>query len=362
MQTLVWTPLLGRIPSQGRRNDCSTCCAVAVVGAVVGVEVGAVVKVEVGVEVEVGVGVEVEVGFGVMVWVELMNKFLSTKPKDDYTCRVFDSHPGGEAQEIYRGMPESEYFNSSPGLRSSAIKDMANPNLTPAHWKHKWIDGYGQDSSSKSLLEGKIRHRLFEDPSQASIKALYSIIPDKLSLASKEGKAVKEQALEEGKEIIRLSTYLAAVDSVNTLLENPSIRELLEHPDLLVESSVFSKCPETGFTLTARPDLWIPGVAILDLKSTVCAAENKWYWDAIKFGYDLQAHHYLTVCKEETFIFLAQEKTSPFLVAAYEFGGSEIRLAEQKWTAARDAIKYGHENDDWPGYAGGILSRPNRSD
>jgi len=107
---------------------------------------------------------------------------------------------------------------------------------------------------------------------------------------------------------------------------------------------------------------------VIDLKSTVSATPEQFMRDANKFGYVLQAAHYISgmdvvaplepdefgASQSRDFIFLCVEKTPPFYVNIFELGPRSMaegvyrvhQALKQWWTCM--------QNNKWPAFPDGI--------
>ena len=141
------------------------------------------------------------------------------------------------------------------------------------------------------------------------------------------------------------------------LYETPFVKLLIkgEH-----EKSFFWTDEETGIPCKCRPDSFgqIKDKYIcVDLKTTNDAETDKFMRDALKFGYDVQAYHYCrglenAYKKPFKFIFIAQEKTAPYLVNVLEADDYFMKSGEELTNDLLKKYKKAVETDVWEGYMG----------
>lgn len=148
------------------------------------------------------------------------------------------------------------------------------------------------------------------------------------------------------------------------LLEHPKAAELLNAPGR-AEVSVITNHPVTGIRVKARPDYWLdePGedgrTIIVDYKTTDDASPAGFARSARMYGYDQAAAWYRMVLDladagtEARMIFIAQEKTPPYLVAVYELTEEDLDAAAEKNEIAIGRYEAGLRFDLWPGYGDG---------
>ena len=135
---------------------------------------------------------------------------------------------------------------------------------------------------------------------------------------------------------------------------------LLSHDEFKTEVSVFgevdgvqAKCRFDGMILSA-------GVGF-DYKTARSANPRDFIWDARKMGYDIQAAWYIDTMASightiDQFIFLAQEKTAPYLCSVIGFSadGDFVQKGREKYRAALEKYRAYHEHGV-KGYDGMIV-------
>ncbi|NQZ76819.1 MAG: PD-(D/E)XK nuclease-like domain-containing protein [Ekhidna sp.] len=89
--------------------------------------------------------------------------------------------------------------------------------------------------------------------------------------------------------------------------------------------------PVKGFLDCLNPNY------ISDSKS--CRAVSKFKYDALGFGYDIQAYLYKKVFKRNDFWFVAQEKTFPYKPQVFRATDSFVFGGEMKWTEGITKIR-----------------------
>jgi hypothetical protein len=127
-----------------------------------------------------------------------------------------------------------------------------------------------------------------------------------------------------------------------------------------IESSGYWIDEETGALCKCRPDFYRPDLGImLDLKSTTSAHPDDFAKSVISYGYHTQEAWYAGGYRAlqqnvEGFVFLAVEKTDPFVCALYELPPSIV--AEGHAIARKALAKYAEcaAADHWPGYSSEI--------
>lgn len=243
-------------------------------------------------------------------------------------------------------------YRKKEGISSSDLKRMMK---SMAHWKY--YHDNPDDSDTEALQFGRAYHKLMLEPDDFDNEF---IVSPKFDRRTKDGKAAYEEFLKkaEGKEVINEETYQKLLEMQKALYDTPFVKLLIkgEH-----EKSFFWKDKETGIPCKCRPDSFgqiKDQYVAIDLKTTKDAETDHFMRDAIKLGYDIQACHYCegleTVYnKPFKFIFIAQEKTAPYLVNVLEAdeyfmaSGRELRgkLLEEYKKAEETGIYEGYMTD-----------------
>lgn len=245
-------------------------------------------------------------------------------------------------------MSNAEY-RKKEGISASDIKKMMK---SMAHYKY--YKDHPDENDSEALQFGRAYHKLMLEPDDFDNEF---IVSPKFDRRTKEGKAAYEEFLKnaEGKEVINEDTYQKLLEMQVALYNTPYVKLLIkgEH-----EKSFFWTDEKTGIPCKCRPDSFgqIKGQYVcVDLKTTNDAETDHFMKDALKFGYDIQADHYCegleSVYKKPfKFIFIAQEKTAPYLVNVLE--ADEYFMASGKELRDKLLEEYSKclETDEWEGY------------
>jgi hypothetical protein len=126
-----------------------------------------------------------------------------------------------------------------------------------------------------------------------------------------------------------------------------------------VEICIVWKCKVTGVLNKARIDLAVFEQDlnfIADLKSCEDASEKGFVKSIFKYGYALQAAHYMDGCETLGFAFpgyviIAFEKQRPHNVACYWLDQQMINLGKSQVLRLRQQYKNCLELEYWPGYS-----------
>jgi hypothetical protein len=184
--------------------------------------------------------------------------------------------------------------------------------------------------------------------------------PDKLVCQPKYDKRTKA-----GKESVEAfaSEYSGqdvTIVDVDTYVEVLAIAEaVMRHP---VAKTVFSEGqPEMsafatigGTQCKVRPDWISPTGIVVDLKTTTDASPAGFQRAVANFRYHVQAAFYLDVLAEDgekadAFIFIAAEKTPPYLVGAYVLDTEAVEAGREEYHRDMDTYRECIESGHWWG-------------
>jgi exodeoxyribonuclease VIII len=117
---------------------------------------------------------------------------------------------------------------------------------------------------------------------------------------------------------------------------------------------------ENGILCKCRPDKMFTPDVLADLKTAKDASPHGFGRSAVQLGYDIQAAWYcrgmtkITGRPHRHFIFIAQEKTPPYLIGVYPLPGDILDRAMHRIDVALVEFRRMREEDDFPGYFNGF--------
>lgn len=226
---------------------------------------------------------------------------------------------------------------------------------SPLHYWHLMHDTPKEDTPAMKF--GRAVHSKLLQPEHFSDE--YIVAPE-CDRRTKEGKQIWADMMEMGKEIISRDDMVKILEME---FEFADIRKtLLNKPDLQTEVALTWTDEETGVDCKGRLDA-IAGEIIVDYKTTTDASTKAFSREALKYGYDLQAAMYMEAAmangyNPKRFIFVAQEKTAPYLINIIYAG--DAFLDRGRWIMRDLLAKYKacRDLDEWPGYGTNELILP----
>lgn len=258
---------------------------------------------------------------------------------DDREIGEAPTQPG-----LYGRVPEVIYHGDRASLSSTGARKLLEPG-GPA----KFVGEARRDSEDFDI--GHAAHTLI----LGAGAELVEVKADNWS--TKAAKEARAAARAEGKTPL-LSKQLAAVhDMVAVALAHPEVKERLSGGR--AEVSGYALHPRTWVMMRARPDylrVVAPGaVEMDDYKTCADASPEGFAKSAANWGYHQQEAWYRAVWTElgwevRRFVFIAQEKTPPYLVKLHEFGPKDIAVGHARNERALRLFVNCQDFDEWPGY------------
>lgn len=212
----------------------------------------------------------------------------------------------------------NEEYHSSPAISKSALDEFAK---SPLHYWDRYINpDKPTRKPTEAMLIGSALHTLVLEPHK--FEAEYAVYPefDKRTKLGKE-EFIVWQHDNEGKIHISKEAYTDCQRMVDAIGKHPVARTLLDGSGK-AETSIFWRYHKNlPIDCRCRPDYITPSGIIVDLKTSLTASENGFKWKAYDMRYHVQAAFYGQGFKAafgafpEDFMFVAVEKTAPYLVS-----------------------------------------------
>jgi hypothetical protein len=231
-----------------------------------------------------------------------------------------------------------DYF-SRPALNASTLKAFAKvPAL--AHVSRE---------ETAAMVLGSLVHCAILEPEELDKRYQATSVERR---GTKAWAAAEEAA--EGRELVKLPDMDQAYRMRDAVWANPTACELLT--GAMTEQSAFWIDEATGLPCKARADAVNTRLnALIDVKTTVDAGPRQYARQFAKLGYGIQDIHYRTGWQAqgleiETMVFLALEKSAPYLVALYELGADQLAAYQDKYNSLVWQYHQCAEAGIFPGY------------
>lgn len=249
---------------------------------------------------------------------------------------------------LFDGVSDLDYHSDTDWLSSSGIQMLIKPG-GPARFRY-WLEN-GNTGHAAHFDEGHAAH------AEVLGTGLEIVAVPHKDWKTKDAQLARDQAYDEGK-VPLLTARVEIVRAMGAVVRSsPVLMELLSEGRPEVSGYVVDAA--TWTKLRCRPDYLRelePGLCrVLDYKTTVDASPTGFGKSATKYGYPIQEATYRRVLRSlgmevERFIFLAQEKTPPYLWSLHENDSDGLLLAERLVSRGIDIYSECTDLGQWPGY------------
>lgn len=168
---------------------------------------------------------------------------------------------------IIRDLSFADYL-SHPAWSQS---DLSNFKFgSPAY--AKWVKGHrDQEEPTDATILGKAAHCCILTPER--FDESYVVKPEGMEFRSKEAKAQRDEWIADGKTILTQAVK-AQVNQVVLAFKGKKLAANALARASAIEASVIWTCRDTGLECRSRPDFWIDGDAVYDLKVSIDAEKD----------------------------------------------------------------------------------------
>jgi len=253
---------------------------------------------------------------------------------------------------ILQNVPFDQYL-VMPGVSNSQLKHFQD---TPFHFYANVLSpDRPADEETVSKKIGKAFHTMFIE--RDCFDDRYAVQPEGVSLVTKEGRQFKLDNAHKAPLTHNAWLNLKLMDAAACRI--PQLMQLMGNSLMQREVSVTWVDPEFGVQCKARPDLVFPmgdgDVIMLDVKTTDDVSPKEFYYNALRFGYDVQQAIYTDALKHNglnvsSFIFVVVGSSYPHIAKMYTLYEDIVMLGKVKY---RDRISQYAKcltSGVWPAY------------
>lgn len=269
------------------------------------------------------------------------------------TCNIINNFDKNHTMIV--DISNEEYHSDTKRISKSGL-DLIEK--APAKYYAAYLDPNAPPRKESNTFDlGSLVHSLSLEPEKFTSE--YAIVP-KVDRRTISGKAAWEQFQEisEGKKIIDQNIYKQGVSMRDSVMRHPAARKLLLENQGVAEQTFFFEDQYTGAPCKIRTDKYLPKInTIIDIKTTEDASNKGFSRSVFKYNYTKQGAFYkdgilaATGQMVDNFIFIAVEKTYPFLVGVYYMNLEQFAHGRQQYI--RDLAIYNEcrRTGNWYGYS-----------
>jgi hypothetical protein len=264
---------------------------------------------------------------------------------------------------LYRGI-DFDAYAAWPAVNASRLNGFSR---TPAHVYYEMLHGGKEPTAAMDL--GWLLHLATLEPERFEKEI---VVPPKVDRRTKKGKAdwAQFEAANAGKLFSDAGTLAKVKGMAASVMAHETAGEFFSGKGQN-EISILWHDGDIATTNGARCKARIDRVStigewpiVADLKSTRDASRREFERSIHKYGYHIQAAHYLAGLEAlypipdgapfRRFIFIAVESDPPFCTACYELDDIALQEGEQLRQKYLRAWKECTASGNWPGYAAGV--------
>jgi hypothetical protein len=250
---------------------------------------------------------------------------------------------------VLDAMPEAEY-HAHPALSSSGARKLLSPSC-PARFQ--W-ERANPPLSKPNLDFGSAAHR-----NLLGVGAELVVV-DADDWRTKAAQEQRDEARAAGHTPVLRDDMLQIEAMAAALRAHPVAAALFNPERGRPEQSLFWSDERTSVECRARLD-WLPDahagrMIVPDYKTTQSAEPEAFAKSCATYGYHQQAAWYIDAVRacdladDVAFIFVAQEKTAPYLVTVCELDSEALRLGAHRNQLAREVFADCTATNTWPSY------------
>lgn len=252
-----------------------------------------------------------------------------------------------------------------PQLSQSLLKLLVPPS-TPAHFAYRRAN---PEPNKRVFDIGRAAHSRVLGRGQEMAACPERFLAVNGAMTTNLAKAWCAEQRELGVVPLTPRDYDMVCGMADALVHHDRVADILTEPTRWPEVSAYAPHPDL-------PEVWfrgrfdLLGAELWDYKTTKSAEPSAFRKSAWSYGYHIQDVLYRTLLEQITgevsppMVFIAQEKTPPYLTTVVTLDVEFERLAREQIAAALDLYRACAAADVWPGYpdAVAVLSPPPYAD
>ena len=250
-------------------------------------------------------------------------------------------------------MTEKEY-RAAEGVNKSTLWELRK---SPAHYQYILTH---QREDTQAFKIGRAIHAAVLTPT--AYKREWSVIPEGIDRRTKAGKEEYQAFMEanNGKEILTAEEAEQVRSIAKAVRKNKAVSYLLKGTRR--EKPLFWT-NEDGIRCKCRVDAMKDGI-IIDLKTTTDASTEAFTREALKFGYDVQAAHYIDGYqntqkgKPPKWFFIVVEKSEPYAINIIRAGLDFVDHGIVRRNKLLETLTECRENQYFPDYGTNDMIMP----
>lgn len=262
---------------------------------------------------------------------------------------MVDQYPGlaPSMSDEAVGLPSltnAEYHGLTQVIGKSHLDEVAK---SPAHYWATFLDpNRVKPEPTPAMLLGTAVHTAILEPHLWDQQ--YAVAPQ-IRRGTKAWAEFEQQA--DGKTLLKQEDADLVRRMADAVHKHPASSFLLTLPGK-VEQTIRWTDEDTELDCKCRPD-WLSedGQLVVDVKTTEHADPREFAKSVAKFRYHVQAAWYLRGTRAEQFLFVAVEKSAPYLVSVFVATPEMVSAGQRRADEDLRLIAACKASGEWPGYS-----------
>lgn len=244
-----------------------------------------------------------------------------------------------------------------PSISSHGLRMILN-ECPAKYWWHSPLNPDQPVTDKDAWRIGRAAHVLLLEP--ALFRAQIHVMGEGVDFRTNAAREERDDAMEAGKTVIKHDQYDVIEAMRDALQAHEFVGAAFENGQ--PEKSLVWQDSETGVWLRCRPD-FLPNAIrhIPDYKTAVSSKPEDFRKQAWNLGYHMQAALYLdgiaavTGAEPQSFFFVVQEKTPPYVVTCIALDPISIEWGRVQNRKAIHIFAECLKTGKWPGYANEVV-------
>jgi hypothetical protein len=245
----------------------------------------------------------------------------------------------------------------APDISRGLVVEMITKS--PAHVK-AIIDGKSEKKVTPAMEMGTLTDKALLEPDRFKIGISHWVRPEGLVFTTKEGKAWRDDHLEEKNLPIIYAEQAADIQGmIESVMRHKLGRIIVENS--VKQESAFCIDPDTGLLRKCRPDTRMMDndgqLTLTDLKTTFLggASPGAWSSHCAKMGYHYQDSFYTDIYTDligerPYFLFMPVERKPPYACRVFQIHHEGVSVARERYKRALEQFQKCRASGVWPSY------------
>lgn len=234
---------------------------------------------------------------------------------------------------------DEEYYNDYEFITNSQLGWFEK---SPMYYEYRRRMGSSQPT--QAMVFGDAFHKSVLEPDKFKEEFVMAPNVDRRTKKGKEEWAEFVSSLSPHQKALTANEYDDVYNMTQIILSNPTTMDLLsggEPEKVMVWDDPTTNVPCKGKLDYVRED------CVIDLKTTRDCSKTAFLESCIKYGYIRQAAFYCSAAGVESFIFIAIEKTPPYIMNVFQIHATRLEQGRVEFTTLLERYSMYEKEGTW---------------